>query len=120
MKIQKNKYHIVLERPTLQLLGALPGDGVILINDLIILVAVTQLGYVLLGVGRLQEKLRLQVKPPKVLLVWSQPMHNTTKVVHLMCLPLVPQRNICDIFSTLVHHTLNFRRVIMHTEQTTN
>jgi hypothetical protein len=40
MEIRKHTYNIVLERPTLRLLGALPGDGIILINDFILLIGV--------------------------------------------------------------------------------
>jgi hypothetical protein len=40
MEIQKNIYHVVLERTTLWLLGALPCDFIVLINDLIIIVGV--------------------------------------------------------------------------------
>jgi hypothetical protein len=71
--------------------GCLASDGIILINDFILLIGVRQVGYVLLGVGRLQEKAGMLVKPPKVLLVQSRPIHGTAKVVHPKWLPLVPE-----------------------------
>jgi hypothetical protein len=40
MKIWKNTYHVVLERPMLPLFGAMPCDFIVLINDLIIIIGV--------------------------------------------------------------------------------
>jgi hypothetical protein len=47
----KNSYHIVLEWCTLQLLGAFPGDVVILIDYFVVIVRVWQVGNMFLGVG---------------------------------------------------------------------
>jgi hypothetical protein len=104
----------------LRLLGALPGNGIILINDFIVVVGVRRVGFVLLSVGRLQENVGMLVKPPKVLLVRSWPMHNIAKVVHPKCLPLVPQRNISGVLSAPVHCTLEVPPVILRTEKATN
>jgi hypothetical protein len=88
------------------LYGAAPCQFIVLIDNLVVAVGVWQLGYVILCVGRLKEKLGLLLKPPKVLHPWSAPMP-CTEVVVLPSSP-VPQSNISFVLSCPICQTPNF------------